>query len=129
MEAKADSPWRGLEREIEQMPKPFRELARKVEDWVPADQKPDFPAMPWSRQQAAGIERRNEEKPVFSGEGPPPKAGGIRFGKTGEMMVVTAPLPQQPAVSIAVNPERLREAVVWAEILGPPKARRRSGQR
>lgn len=113
----------------------FAEIQQKLEEQSP---KSPSGAARWDALRNAGqaqdyelpiedLDLEEEEPPAAPVTKPPVRPAGDRPKPVAAQAVDSAPEPCAPgllAVKGAPCPEFLRKAVVWSEILGPPKALR-----
>lgn len=134
-------PNKNPDKEMESLPGPLRDIVQRLEDWSgekPFSPPPSRPAQP---QPAPVVVREHpyEDSPWrgsegISQEGPPLRAVPALAPTIKEAAALaltkqeTAPVIRNIGAT-AVDESRLREAVIWSEILGPPKARRRQAGR
>ncbi len=127
--------------EMEKIPKPLRDIIMtKMDDWAPPQQKKPV-SQPWQERQPWPESPSGEGVGSTEGtgygslegvsmQGPPivPRAGAaVPTIAKGAAMVLdeasVSPVLQNIARSVG-DKDRVREAVIWAEIFGQPKARR-----
>ncbi len=122
------------DKDLENMPKPLRDLLKKVDAWPVTQEKPYSPPtkpfVPRSEEVISYEGTGYGSSEGVSMEGPPIvlKAGSSTPAIEKGAAMVLAEVPVSPVLQrisrTLQDKNRVQEAVVWSEILGPPKSRR-----